>query len=94
MSLRVVRFTDVTPERLEGVKERIGNSSGPPEGVKASKVEFFYDAEQQTMVVIQHFDSAEDMSDSEAAFGAMDPERTPGTRASVDRTEKIGEVSP
>jgi hypothetical protein len=45
------------------------------------------DEDQRAAVVLQFFDSAEDMRDSEAAFDAMDPSETPGTRASIDRGE-------
>jgi hypothetical protein len=38
-------------------------------------------------VVLQFFDSADDMRASEAAFDSMDASETPGTRASVDRCE-------
>jgi hypothetical protein len=84
----VVRFTDVDPQRLE---ERIGNieeSGGPPPGVKATGLQILLDPDQKTAVVLQFFDSAEDMADAEQAFDSMDPSDTPGTRASVDRTEQ------
>ena len=45
------------------------------------------DAEQGTAVVLQLFDTAEDMRAAEEAFDSMDASETPGTRASVDRTE-------
>jgi hypothetical protein len=43
-------------------------------------------------VVIQFFESAQDMADSESAFDSMDAGDTPGTRASVDRTELLREI--
>jgi hypothetical protein len=84
--LRVVRFTDVDPDSLE---ERLSRreESGPPEGIKAKAMKMIHDPDQRTAVVVQYFDSAQDMADSEAAFDAMDPGETPGTRASVDRGE-------
>ena len=87
MHLRVVRFTDVDPDRVEQLVSEIDQSGGPPEGVKATGLRIVVDADQRTAVVIQVFDSAEDMRDSEAAFDGMDPSQTPGTRASVDRGE-------
>jgi hypothetical protein len=87
MYVRVVRFTGVTPERLEGLEQRISSSGGPPEGVVSTGIKFLYDADQQTMVVLQYFDSAEAMETSAKALEAMDPSETPGTRASVDTTE-------
>jgi hypothetical protein len=87
MHMRVVRFTDVDPERVEKLVSEIDASSGPPEGIKATGLQMVVDGDQRTAVVLQFFDSAEDMRDSEAAFDTMDPSDTPGTRASIDRGE-------
>jgi hypothetical protein len=46
-----------------------------------------FDESQGTAVVLQFFDSAEDMEVGGQAFAAMDPSETPGTRASVDMCE-------
>jgi hypothetical protein len=85
MPVRVVRFTDVDPERIESIKARIEESDGPPEGVVSTGVEFLHDPDQRTAVVVQRFASEEDMTTSEQALEAMDSGDTPGTRASVDR---------
>ena len=90
MHVRVVRFTDVDPERIEGLKARV--EGGPPEGVVSLGVQFLHDPDQRTAVVIQRFASEEDMQTSEQALEAMDPEQTPGTRASVDRCTVAAEV--
>jgi hypothetical protein len=90
--VRVVRFTDVTEDRIAGLRERIDERSGPPEGVTATGVQFNYDADQGTAVVIQKFASMDDLKSSEEALEAMDPEQTPGTRASVDRCEVVAEL--
>jgi hypothetical protein len=87
MHMRVVRFTDVDPQRVEQLVSRIDASSGPPEGIKATGLQMVVDEDQRTAVVVQVFDSAGDMRDSEAGFDAMDPSETPGTRASIDRGE-------
>ena len=92
MNIRVVRFTDVTPERVEGLQERLNEREGPPDGVDSTGVKFLYDADQQTAVVIQSFESREKLESSEAALEAMDPSDTPGTRASVDRCEVLAEL--
>ena len=42
--------------------------------------------------MIQLFETADDMAAAEAAFDAMDPGDTPGTRASVDRGEIKAEL--
>ena len=85
--MRVVRFTDVDPDHLEERISARSQEEGPPEGVKASGIKMVHDPDQRTAVVIQFFDTAEDMADSEAALDGMDPSETPGTRASVDRGE-------
>ena len=87
MHMRVVRFTDVDPQRVEQLVSEIDASAGPPEGTRTTGLQIVVDADQRTAVVLQFFDSAEDMRDSEAAFDAMDPSQTPGTRASIDRGE-------
>ena len=83
----------MTSERAAEVKERIEGREGPPEGVTSIAVQFLYDADQQTMVVVQQFASSDDMKASEEALSAMDPSETPGTRASVDRCELLIERS-
>ena len=50
-------------------------------------VQMLLDADQGTAVVLQLFDSADDMRAAEEAFDSMDASETPGTRASVDRCE-------
>jgi hypothetical protein len=85
MFVRVVRFTDVSAERMAGLEARIDEADGPPAGVNTSELKVLFDGDQGTAVVLQFFDTAQDMAAAEAAFDAMDPSDTPGTRASVDR---------
>ena len=87
MHVRVVRFTDVTTERVAGLLARIEESDGPPPGVPATGLKMLFDEAQGTAVVLQYFETAEDMDAGGQAFGAMDPSETPGTRASVDICE-------
>jgi hypothetical protein len=87
MYMRVVRFTDVDAQHLESRVTERSEEQGPPEGVKAKGITVMHDPDQRTAVVIQHFETEQDMSDSEAALDGMDPSETPGTRASVDRGE-------
>lgn len=87
MHMRVVRFTDVDAQRVEKLLSQIDASPGPPEGIKSTGIQIVLDEDQRTAVVLQFFDSADDMRDSEAAFDAMDPSDTPGTRSSIDRGE-------
>jgi hypothetical protein len=86
--VRVVRFTDVTAERLEGLLAGIKEADGPPPGVPTTGLEILFDEAQGTAVVLQLFDSAEDMRVGAETFAAMDPTETPGTRVSVDMCEK------
>jgi hypothetical protein len=85
--VRVVRFTDVSAERIEGLLARIKQSDGPPEGVPATGLRVLFDEGQGTAVVLQSFETLEDMNAGAQAFSAMDPSDTPGTRASVDMCE-------
>ena len=93
MYVRVVRFTDVSAERLEELLARINEAEGPPPGVPTTGLEILFDQDQGTAVVLQLFDTAEDMRIGGEAFAAMDPGETPGTRASVDMCEKKLELT-
>jgi hypothetical protein len=85
--MRVVRFTDVSAERMDGLLAQIDASNGPPPGVPISGLQVLFDEDQGTAVVLQIFGSAEDMRVGGEVFAAMDPSETPGTRASVDACE-------
>jgi hypothetical protein len=87
MYARVVRFTDVGPERIAEMNERIENEGGPPPDVPAKGLTVIVDESQATSVVILFFDSEEDMRKGDDALNAMDAGDTPGTRASVDQGE-------
>ena len=88
MYVRVVRFADVSAERMQGLLARIEESEGPPPGVPTTGLQVLFDQAQGTAVVLQLFDTAEDMRVGGEAFAAMDPTETPGTRVSVDMCEK------
>ena len=47
-----------------------------------------FDESQPTAVVLQYFNTAEDMDVGAKAFSDMDSSETPGTRASVDMCEQ------
>lgn len=87
MLVRVVRFTDVSAERVSSLLASIEESDGPPEGVKSSRLQMLFDEDQGTAVVTQYFETREDMDEGAKVFAAMDPSETPGTRASVDHCE-------
>jgi hypothetical protein len=84
--VRVVRFTDVTAERVESLVARI-DETGPPPGVPIKKLQLVFDEAQGTAVVLQYFDNEENMRAGAETFAAMDPSETPGRRASVDTGE-------
>jgi hypothetical protein len=93
MHARVVRFTDVDPDHLAGRLADV-DSGGPPVDIPAKSVQILHDPEQRTAVVIQLFETADDMAAAEGPLDAMDPGETPGTRASIDRCEIKAEFGP
>jgi hypothetical protein len=87
MFVRVVRFTDVSAERMESLLARIKESGGPPPGVPTTGLTVLSDAAQGTAVVLQHFATAADMEAGAKVMAAMDAAETPGVRGSVDMCE-------
>lgn len=87
MFVRVVRFTDVSSERIGSLLARIEESDGPPPGVNSTGLQVLFDEDQGTAVVVQRFETREDMEEGAKVFAAMDASDTPGTRASVDQCE-------
>jgi hypothetical protein len=85
--VRVVRFSDVNAERIDGLLARIEESDGPPPGVPSTGLTILHDGEQGTAVVLQYFATTQDMEAGAKAFSAMDTADTPGTRISVDMCE-------
>ncbi len=92
MYARVVRFTDVDSDHLAGRVAEAEDRQGPPVDIPAKGVQILHDAGQGTAVVIQLFETADDMAAAEAALDSMEPGDTPGTRASVDRCEVKAEL--
>jgi hypothetical protein len=93
MFTRVVRFTGVSRERLDGMLARVRESGGPPEGVKSPGVTFLFDETQGTVVALQQYETVEDMTVSAKIFEAIDASETPGRRASVDACEVMLELT-
>jgi hypothetical protein len=81
--VRVVRFNDVTAERMESLVARI-DDTGPPPGVPIKKLQVVFDEAQGTAVVPQYFENEENLRAGADAFAAMDRSETPGSRVSVD----------
>ena len=86
MFVRVVRFTDVTAERVEALVARI-DETGPPPGAPIKKLQLVFDEAQGTAVVLQYFDNEENLRAGADTFAAMDRSETPGSRVSVDTGE-------
>lgn len=93
MYVRAVRFTDVSTERMQELLDRLEESDGPPPGVPAKGLKVLSDSDQGTVLVLQYFDSVEDMEAGAKVFDAMDSSETPGTRASVDMCEVKAELT-
>ena len=87
MYVRAVRFTDVSAERMRELLARVEEAGGPPPGVATTGLDVLFDEAQGTALVLQRFESAEDMEAGGKVFDAMDSSDTPGTRASVDLCE-------
>ena len=87
MYVRVVRFTDVTRERIESLIARVDETDGPPPDIPTTGLQVLFDENQGTAVVLQLFDTEDDLRVGDQAFSAMDPSDTPGTRVSVDMGE-------
>jgi hypothetical protein len=87
MHARVVRFTDVTPERIEELVGRIKANDGPPPGVDSTGFKLLVDEEQGTATFVGFFENEEKMRAAAEIFEQMDASETPGTRASVDLCE-------
>jgi hypothetical protein len=89
MHARVVRFTDVTPERIEEIRQRVDENDGPPEGVEATGMQLLVDENQGTALFVGYFADPEKMDAASRIFEQMDASETPGTRQSVDQCEVL-----
>jgi hypothetical protein len=87
MYVRAVRFTGVNSERMEELVKRVNEAGGPPPGVPSTGLDVLFDETQGTAVVLQRFETAQDMDAGAKVFEAMDSSDTPGDRASVDACE-------
>ena len=87
MHARVVRFTDVSPERISEIAAAVAESEGPPPGVDSTGFQLFFDEAQSTALFVGFFENEQKMRDASAVFDQMDSSETPGTRASVDLCE-------
>jgi hypothetical protein len=79
MYARVVRFTEVTAERISEIVAQVEESEGPPPGVDSTGFELFVDEAQGTAVFVGSFGTEQKMRDASAVFEQMDPSETPGS---------------
>ncbi len=94
MYARVVRFTDVDADHLAGrLSEAESRGDRAPVDIPAKSIQILHDADQGTAVVIQLFETADDMAAAEGPLDSMDSGETPGTRASIDRCEIKAELN-
>jgi hypothetical protein len=87
MHARVVRFTDVSPERVAEIVSRVEEQDGPPEGVDAVGMQLLVDSDQGTAIFVGYFEDEERLRAANAVFEQMDASETPGDRASIDLCE-------
>ena len=87
MYARVVRFTEVTADRISEIVAQVEKSEGAPPGVDSTGFELFVDEAQGTAIFVGYFGTEQKMRDASAVFEQMDPSETPGTRASIDLCE-------
>jgi hypothetical protein len=92
MYARVVRFTDVNPERIAEVAAEIEKSGGPPPDIPATGMRMLLDEAQSTAVAVVFFATEEDMRKGGEALDRMDSSETPGNRVSVDLCEVKAEM--
>jgi hypothetical protein len=85
-------FLGCRPDHLGERLAEVEASEGPPVDIPAKGIQILHDRDQRTAVVIQLFETADDMAAAEAPLDAMDPQGTPGTRASIDRCEIRAEL--
>ena len=87
MYVRVVRFSDVSAERIEGLRARIEGSDGPPPGVPTTGLKVLYDGVQGTAVVLQTSRPRRTWMPAPRRSAQWTRPRRRGTRASVDMCE-------
>jgi len=83
MNVRVVRFTDVSAERIEALRTRLEEADGPPEGVRATALTVLFDEAHGTAWCSSTSRTPRTWRRA-TGFRRDGSGETPGTRASVD----------
>ena len=81
---RVVAFDGVTNERIEQLRQEIGES-GRPDEIPATEILILHDPDAQKSLAIVFFDNEDDYRRGDAVLSAMPADDTPGNRSSVDK---------
>jgi hypothetical protein len=79
---RVVEFDGVSQQRVDEMKQRL-QGGNPPEGLPPMELVWLHDGDSQKSLVIQFFDSEQDLERAAAVLEAMPADETPGHRTSV-----------
>ena len=79
---RVVGFDGVTNERIEQLRQEIGES-GRPDEIPASEIIILHDPDAEKSLAIVFFDNEDDYRRGDAALNAMPAGDTPGERTAV-----------
>ena len=90
---RVVGFSGVTNERIEELRQQIGEQ-GRPDEVPANEIMILHDADGQRSLAILIFDNEDDYRRGDEALGAMPADETPGSRTSIDKYTVAIRVAP
>jgi hypothetical protein len=83
---RVVEFEGVSQDRVGQMKQRMQGGE-PPEGMPSMEFVWLHDSEGEKSLVIQFFNSEEDLQRAAEVLEAMPADETPGRRTSVTKYE-------
>jgi hypothetical protein len=81
---RVVKFEGVSQERADAMKQRMQGGEAP-DGMPSMEFVWLHDPDSERSLVIQFFDSEEDLEKAVEFLEAMPSDETPGQRTSVTK---------
>ena len=81
---RVVSFEGVSKERMEQMKNEMGDAE-QPEGLNATEFVMLHDPGSESALAIVFFETEEDYRRGDEVLSAMPAGETPGRRTSVAR---------
>ncbi len=83
---RVVAFNGVTKQRIEDLRQQMGEQ-GRPDEIPATEIMILHDPDAETSLAIVFFANEDDYRKGDAALSAMPGSDTPGSRTSVTKYE-------